>query len=77
MPRKKNKQVDVVANLTITLALSNVEGRIPIYRRWAVPTYALVITDDYEQVNHVSFFEVEKEDWQSRNQKMSTSVCCL
>ena len=62
IPRKENRQVDALANLATTLALSQEETtKVAIFQRWVVPL--VVEEEEEEQANIISVCLVEKEDW--------------
>ena len=62
IPRKENRQADVLANLVTALTLSQKETtKVAISQRWVVP---LVVEEgEEEQANIISICLVEKEDW--------------
>ena len=61
IPRKENKQADVLANLATALALSQEKTtKVAISQRWVVPL--VVEEDEEEQANIISVCLVEKED---------------
>ncbi|KAK4403237.1 hypothetical protein Sango_1064400 [Sesamum angolense] len=66
LPRKDNKQADVLAKLASTLSITDKEARIPICKSWIIPPIFSNDEDDMfqEEENHVTeVFEVEEEDW--------------
>ncbi|KAK4395694.1 hypothetical protein Sango_1723700 [Sesamum angolense] len=66
LPRKDNKQADVLAKLASTLSMTDKEAHIPICKSWVIPPIFSHDEDDtfQEEENHVTeVFKVEKEDW--------------
>ncbi|XP_037495152.1 uncharacterized protein LOC119370655 [Jatropha curcas] len=49
-----------LANLASTLALLDVEAKVPVCKRWVVPP---MLDVEHEEVDVVSVYEVDKEDW--------------
>ena len=63
MWRKKNRHVDALVKLASSLALPDVEARIPICQRWVIPPHFDDEYNDKIESNTISLFEIEKEDW--------------
>ena len=61
--RRKNRQEDALAKLASSLALPDVEARIPICQRWIIPSHFDDEYNDKMEANAISVFEIEKEDW--------------
>ena len=63
IPRNENKQADASAKLATALALPGPEIKIPICQTWVIPPN---FDEDEieEEVNAISIFEIEREDWQ-------------
>ncbi|XP_017984423.1 PREDICTED: uncharacterized protein LOC108663676 [Theobroma cacao] len=62
VPRKKNRQVDSLANLASAIASPNTELKVHLCKRWIIPPITLSEEVDIES-NVVSVLEVGKEDW--------------
>ena len=63
IPRNENKQADALAKLATALALPHPKIKIPICQTWVIPPN---FDEDEieEEVNAISIFEIEREDWQ-------------
>ncbi|XP_074277258.1 uncharacterized protein LOC141600898 [Silene latifolia] len=63
VPRSANKMADALANIAATLALgASVPTTVPICKRWVVLPEA-EDDDSTEDVNAISVYVVDKEDW--------------
>ena len=63
LPRKDNKQADALAKLASTLVLPDQEMQIPICQKWVIPPIFDDEDDNEGNVNAISIFEIDKEDW--------------
>ena len=64
IPRKENRQADVLVNFTTALALSQEETtKVAISQRWVVPLVVEEEEEEEEQANIISVCLVEKGDW--------------
>ncbi|KAK6163635.1 hypothetical protein DH2020_000499 [Rehmannia glutinosa] len=64
IPRKDNRQADALVKLASTIAMFEVEARVPICQSWVAPPIFEEEDCDDEEENHVvEVFKVEKEDW--------------
>ena len=63
VPRRENRQADALAKLASSLALPEQETHISICQRWVVPPLFGDENNDEMEVNAISVYEIEKEDW--------------